>query len=111
MQNDRELTRDRNLGLAKPVALGEPGPPRFQRGPFWDAGQQNAGCFEYPNSFLGLLVIANRNHLHDLAALRTRLSFRFLCFPFDAFRERLYGLQGCAAVEANAEIRRLKISS
>jgi hypothetical protein len=24
MQNDRELTRDRHLGLAEPVALGEP---------------------------------------------------------------------------------------
>jgi hypothetical protein len=35
-------------------------------------------CWPTPNSFLGLLVIANRNHLQDLAALRTRLSFRFL---------------------------------
>src|ERR1700687_2146522 len=26
MQNDRELARDRNLGLAEPVALGEPYP-------------------------------------------------------------------------------------
>ena len=33
MQNDRKLTRDRNLGLAKPVALGEPDPPGFHRGP------------------------------------------------------------------------------
>jgi hypothetical protein len=29
MQNDRELTRDRNLGLAEPVALGEPYPQAF----------------------------------------------------------------------------------
>src|SRR3984893_469376 len=29
MQNDRELTRDRNLGLAEPVALGEPCPQAF----------------------------------------------------------------------------------
>src|ERR1700674_2796786 len=34
MQNDRKLTRDRNLGLAKPVALGEPHPPGFHRRPF-----------------------------------------------------------------------------
>jgi hypothetical protein len=27
MQNDGELTRDRNLGLAEPVALGEPNAP------------------------------------------------------------------------------------
>lgn len=30
MQNDRELTRDRNLGLAEPVALGEPYPQAFR---------------------------------------------------------------------------------
>src|SRR6201999_2730922 len=29
MQNDRELTRDCNLGLAEPVALGEPCPQAF----------------------------------------------------------------------------------
>jgi hypothetical protein len=29
MQNDRELTRDCNLGLAEPVALGEPNPQAF----------------------------------------------------------------------------------
>ena len=28
MQNDRELTRDCNFGLAEPVALGEPRPGR-----------------------------------------------------------------------------------
>ncbi len=27
MQNNRELTRDRDLGLAEPVALGEPNAP------------------------------------------------------------------------------------
>ena len=46
MQNDRELTRDRNLGLAEPVALGEPDPPSLHGGPFGDAGQQNPGCFK-----------------------------------------------------------------
>jgi hypothetical protein len=46
MQNDRELTRDRNLGLAEPVALGELRPPGFHGGPFRDAGQQNPGCFK-----------------------------------------------------------------
>ena len=46
MQNDRELTRDRNLGLAKPVALGELCPPSLDGGPFRDAGQQNPGCFK-----------------------------------------------------------------
>jgi hypothetical protein len=46
MQNDRELTRDCNLGLAEPVALGEPYPPSLHGGPFWDARQQNPGCFK-----------------------------------------------------------------
>src|SRR4029077_9533283 len=46
MQNNRELARDRNLGLAEPVALGEPYPPSFHGGPFWDARQQNPGCFK-----------------------------------------------------------------
>jgi len=31
MQNDRKLTRDRNLGLAQPVALGEPYPQAFRQ--------------------------------------------------------------------------------
>jgi hypothetical protein len=42
MQNDRELTRDRNLGLAEPVALGEPYPPSLHGGP----RQHNPGCFK-----------------------------------------------------------------
>src|SRR6476646_4598421 len=46
MQNNRELTCDRNLGLAEPVALGEPYPPSLHGGPFWDARQQNPGCFK-----------------------------------------------------------------
>ena len=46
MQNDGELTRDRNLGLAEPVALGEPYPPSLDGGPFGDARQQNPGCFK-----------------------------------------------------------------
>src|SRR6202035_4876993 len=41
MQNDRELARDRNLGLAEPVALGEPYTRSLNGGPFWDARQQN----------------------------------------------------------------------
>src|SRR6478735_5349269 len=43
MQNDRELTRDCNLGLAEPVALGEPRSPSLHGGPLWDARQQNPG--------------------------------------------------------------------
>src|SRR6476619_7007473 len=46
MQNDCELARDRNLGLAEPVALGEPYSPGLHGGPFRDAGQQNPGCFK-----------------------------------------------------------------
>src|ERR1700676_2676479 len=46
MQNDRELTRYRNLGLAEPVALGEFHPPGLHGRPCRDAGQQNAGCFK-----------------------------------------------------------------
>src|SRR6267154_1080369 len=45
MQNDRELARDRNLGLAEPVALGEPPPPCLHGAPLWDARQQNPRCF------------------------------------------------------------------
>src|SRR6202051_2440956 len=58
MQNDRELTRDRNLGLAEPVAFGEPYPPSLHGGPFWDARQQNPGCFKQITSY------------HRVAALR-----------------------------------------
>ena len=32
MQNDGELTRDRYLGFAEPVALGEPNPPSLNGG-------------------------------------------------------------------------------
>ena len=46
MQNERELTRNRNFGLAEPVALGELHSPSLHGGPFWDAGQQNPGCFK-----------------------------------------------------------------
>src|SRR3954454_4435551 len=46
MQNDRELSRDCNLCLAEPVALGEPYSPGLHGGPFWDARKQNAGCFK-----------------------------------------------------------------
>ena len=45
MQNDRELTSDRYLGLAKPVALGGLCSPSLHGGPFRDAGQQNPGRF------------------------------------------------------------------
>src|ERR1700741_5470294 len=46
MHKYRELTPDRNLGLAESVALGELHPPGFHGGPFRDAGQQNPGCFK-----------------------------------------------------------------
>src|SRR4051794_32385945 len=46
MQNNRELTRDCNLGLAESVALGKPYPPSLHGGPFRDARQQNPGCFK-----------------------------------------------------------------
>ena len=49
MQNDRELTCDCNLSLAEPVALGEPYSPGLHGGPFWDARQQNPGCFKIDN--------------------------------------------------------------
>jgi hypothetical protein len=44
VQNDRELARDGDFGLAEAVALGEPPPPSFQCRPFRDACQQDAGC-------------------------------------------------------------------
>src|SRR6267154_4212627 len=46
MQNDCELARDCDLGLAEPVALDELQPPGLHGGPFRDAGQQNPGCFK-----------------------------------------------------------------
>src|SRR5882672_4654762 len=46
MQNDCELARDRDLGLAEPVALDELHSPGLHGGPFRDAGQQNPGCFK-----------------------------------------------------------------
>src|SRR6266576_3874602 len=56
MQNDRELTRDCNLGLAEPVALGEPYPPSLHGGPFWDARQQNPPLLQTDN------FVASRRH-------------------------------------------------
>ena len=46
MQNDGELARDRDLGLAEPVALDELHSPGLHGGSFRDAGQQNPGCFK-----------------------------------------------------------------
>jgi hypothetical protein len=46
VQNDGELACNGDLGLAKPVALGEPHPQRLQCRPSRDAGQQYAGRFE-----------------------------------------------------------------
>src|ERR1700688_3268615 len=46
VENDRKLARDGNLSLAKPIALGEPRAPSFQRRPFRHAGHQHAGRFE-----------------------------------------------------------------
>src|SRR6516165_6464710 len=43
VKDDCELARDGNLGLAQPVAFGEPGAPSLQRRPFRHAGQQHAG--------------------------------------------------------------------
>ena len=45
-QNDCELVRDRDLGLAEPVALDELHYPGLHGGPFRDAGQQNPGRFK-----------------------------------------------------------------
>ena len=50
MQNDRELTRDCDLCLAKSVALDEPNPPSLHGGPLRDARQQNPGCFKQVTS-------------------------------------------------------------
>ena len=46
VQNDRELARDGDFGLAEPVALGKPNSPSLQRRPFWHTGQQHVGRFE-----------------------------------------------------------------
>src|SRR6476660_9563543 len=46
MQNDCELARDRDLGLAEPVALDELHPPGLHGGPFRDARQQNPSRFK-----------------------------------------------------------------
>ena len=54
MQNDRELTCDCNLCLAEPVALGVSDSPGLHGGPFWDARQQNPGCFPQGTSQHGI---------------------------------------------------------
>ena len=59
MQNDRELTRDCNLCLAEPVALGEPYSPGLHGGPFWDARQQNPGCFKQVTSQHGVTAFGD----------------------------------------------------
>src|SRR5690349_15008642 len=46
VQDDCELARNGNLGLAQPVAFGEPRAPSLQRRPFRYAGQQYAGRLE-----------------------------------------------------------------
>jgi hypothetical protein len=46
VQNDRELPRDGDLGLAEAVSLGELGSPSLQSRPFGHTSQQNAGRFE-----------------------------------------------------------------
>src|SRR5580704_11669649 len=46
MQNHRELARNCNLGLAEPIALGEPNPPSLYGGPLRDTCQQDPGCFK-----------------------------------------------------------------
>jgi hypothetical protein len=46
VQNDRELARDGDFGLAEALALGEPRPPSFQCRPFRDSCQQDAGCLK-----------------------------------------------------------------
>ena len=54
MQNDCELTGDGHLGLAEPIALGEPYSPSLHGGPSWDARQQNPGCFKQVTSQHGV---------------------------------------------------------
>src|ERR1700689_1134043 len=57
MQNDGELTGDRDLGLAESIALGEPYPPSLHGGPFRDARQQNPGCFKQITSQHGVAAL------------------------------------------------------
>src|SRR6187549_2128483 len=67
MQNDRELTRDCNLCLAEPVALGEPYSPGLHGGPFWDARQQNPGRFKQVTSKHGVTALRDSARPIDLA--------------------------------------------
>ena len=67
MQNDRELTRDCNLGLAEPVALGEPYPPSLHSGPFWDARQQNPCGFKQLTSQHGVTTFGDSTGPIDLS--------------------------------------------
>jgi len=57
VQNDRELARDGDLGLAAPVSLGELGSPSLQRRPFRHAGQQHAGRFEQIHAQHGVTAL------------------------------------------------------
>ena len=53
MQNDCEIARDRDLGLAEPVALDELHPPGLHGGSFRDPVQRNPGRFKQ-KSFWGV---------------------------------------------------------
>src|SRR3984957_11571032 len=56
MQNDGELTRDRNLGLSEPVALGEPYPQAFTA----DVGSLFADTHQINGILFGEAVLAER---------------------------------------------------
>ena len=57
VQNDRELPRDGDLGLAEAVSLGELGSPSLQPRPFRHAGQQHAGCLEQIHAQHGVTAL------------------------------------------------------
>jgi hypothetical protein len=57
VQNDRELPRDGDLGLAEAVSLGELGSPSLQSRPLGHASQQNAGRFEQIHAQHGVTAL------------------------------------------------------
>src|SRR5262249_34888678 len=67
VQNDRELARDSDLGLAEPIAFGEPHPPRLQRGPFRHTGQQHVSCFEQIRAEHGITTLRDSTGPVDLS--------------------------------------------
>src|SRR5690242_16075174 len=66
-----ELARDGNLGLAQPVAFGEPRAPSLQRRPFRHAGQKYAGRLEQIHAEHGVSTLGYSTGAIELSRCMT----------------------------------------